>query len=496
MEDVCGVAVHIAARVAASAGAGEVVVSGTVKDLVAGSGIDSSTGARKTLEGVPGACASLRRAGPEGQRYANDFRADREGRSAFLPTLQIHGAQIPSAWRGPAVPPGGAGGEPGGPRLKARGRTHALSSSVTRRLQPGIGTTSSPERAATRAPPHARAARAADPVECLDDYQDFGEVLDETRVLMAVVGRSSSARLLIWPEETASEQARARSRRRAPRGWRDLGFDASFPQRVLGLQRRDRVHRRGAAQRCRRAPESPTGHLAGMDQVGHRADCVLDRIFDPRGADRRGRSSRCRGAQAAVMLLHVRRRRVDRELGKTEAELGCDHEAAALAADRPAEQLLVHGGRHLGRVEERDAELDRARAWRDSRARSPRRSDNPVPTIGMQPRPSAETSARRPTSWFHLVSPARSEPPPDRVVSHFQYKSKIRGEIIRRRCACRCTLSFQRPSESRAPVRPAARLSAAKSRTTFRLASDRITCGRTCDSLACASSGESPPVIR
>ena len=36
-DDVGGIAVHIGARVAALAGAGEVLVSGTVKDLVAGS---------------------------------------------------------------------------------------------------------------------------------------------------------------------------------------------------------------------------------------------------------------------------------------------------------------------------------------------------------------------------------------------------------------------------------------------------------------------------
>jgi class 3 adenylate cyclase len=37
-EDVGGIAVHIGARVASLAGAGEVLVSSTVKDLVAGSG--------------------------------------------------------------------------------------------------------------------------------------------------------------------------------------------------------------------------------------------------------------------------------------------------------------------------------------------------------------------------------------------------------------------------------------------------------------------------
>ena len=38
-DDVAGIAVHLAARVAAEAGAGEVLVSRTVVDLVAGSGI-------------------------------------------------------------------------------------------------------------------------------------------------------------------------------------------------------------------------------------------------------------------------------------------------------------------------------------------------------------------------------------------------------------------------------------------------------------------------
>ena len=50
-----GIAVHIAARVASSAGAGEVVVSQTVKDLVAGSGIEFDDRGMHELKGVPGA---------------------------------------------------------------------------------------------------------------------------------------------------------------------------------------------------------------------------------------------------------------------------------------------------------------------------------------------------------------------------------------------------------------------------------------------------------
>jgi class 3 adenylate cyclase len=49
-----GIAVHIGARVAASAGPGEVVVSSTVKDLVAGSGIPFQERGAVELKGIPG----------------------------------------------------------------------------------------------------------------------------------------------------------------------------------------------------------------------------------------------------------------------------------------------------------------------------------------------------------------------------------------------------------------------------------------------------------
>jgi class 3 adenylate cyclase len=53
-DDVGGIAVHIGARVGASAGAGEVLVSGTVKDLVVGSGIPFEDRGERELKGVPG----------------------------------------------------------------------------------------------------------------------------------------------------------------------------------------------------------------------------------------------------------------------------------------------------------------------------------------------------------------------------------------------------------------------------------------------------------
>lgn len=53
-DDIAGLAVHIGARVAHDAGAGQVLVSSTVKDLVAGSGIEFDDGGEHELKGVPG----------------------------------------------------------------------------------------------------------------------------------------------------------------------------------------------------------------------------------------------------------------------------------------------------------------------------------------------------------------------------------------------------------------------------------------------------------
>src|SRR6266513_2570390 len=52
--DVAGIAVHIGARISALAGPGEVYVSSTVRDLVAGSGIAFNDRGRHVLKGVPG----------------------------------------------------------------------------------------------------------------------------------------------------------------------------------------------------------------------------------------------------------------------------------------------------------------------------------------------------------------------------------------------------------------------------------------------------------
>jgi class 3 adenylate cyclase len=53
-DDYAGIAVHIGARVAALAGTGEVLCTSTVRDLVAGSGIEFLERGRHELKGVPG----------------------------------------------------------------------------------------------------------------------------------------------------------------------------------------------------------------------------------------------------------------------------------------------------------------------------------------------------------------------------------------------------------------------------------------------------------
>jgi pimeloyl-ACP methyl ester carboxylesterase len=52
--DIGGIAVHTGSRIASLAGAGEIVVSSTVRDLVAGSGLQFADRGRHELKGIPG----------------------------------------------------------------------------------------------------------------------------------------------------------------------------------------------------------------------------------------------------------------------------------------------------------------------------------------------------------------------------------------------------------------------------------------------------------
>jgi class 3 adenylate cyclase len=53
-DKLAGIAVHTGARIAATAAAGEVLVSHTVRDLVAGSGLTFQDKGLHALKGVPG----------------------------------------------------------------------------------------------------------------------------------------------------------------------------------------------------------------------------------------------------------------------------------------------------------------------------------------------------------------------------------------------------------------------------------------------------------
>jgi class 3 adenylate cyclase len=82
-DDIGGIAVHIGARVAALAQAGEVLVSSTVKDLVNGSGIAFSERGTHTLKGVPGQWQLF---APAGQLAPVDYHVPvkRRGFQAFM----------------------------------------------------------------------------------------------------------------------------------------------------------------------------------------------------------------------------------------------------------------------------------------------------------------------------------------------------------------------------------------------------------------------------
>jgi class 3 adenylate cyclase len=64
-DKVSGMAVHIGARVMAKAGDGEVWVSSTARDLVAGSGIGFEACGAHALKGVPGEWALFRAVVPQ-----------------------------------------------------------------------------------------------------------------------------------------------------------------------------------------------------------------------------------------------------------------------------------------------------------------------------------------------------------------------------------------------------------------------------------------------
>ena len=95
-----------------------------------------------------------------------------------------------------------------------------------------------------------------------------------------VVGRGDGAGQEAAPERGVGHQADAE----LAQDRQDLVLDVPGPQRVLGLQGGDRVHGvRPADGVGRRLGQPEVPDLAGGDQLGHRADGLLDRhrLVDP-----------------------------------------------------------------------------------------------------------------------------------------------------------------------------------------------------------------------
>jgi class 3 adenylate cyclase/DNA-binding CsgD family transcriptional regulator len=78
-DDLAGIAVHLAARVLATAQPGEVITSGTVKDLVVGSGLEFEDRGTRVLAGVPG----------EWRLYATTGDAERSLIETVAPTQGV-----------------------------------------------------------------------------------------------------------------------------------------------------------------------------------------------------------------------------------------------------------------------------------------------------------------------------------------------------------------------------------------------------------------------
>ena len=163
------------------------------------------------------------------------------------------------------------------------------------------------------------------------------------------------------PQRRIGDEADPELARRLARLFRLLPVQ----QRVLGLHRRDRMHRVRAPYRRRRClgqPEMP--RLALLHQLRHRADRVLDRhrridavlVVEVDHLD-------AQPLQARLARLHhvlgpavhaVRAAGVLRL-----AELGCQHHTVAAAFERPADHLLIMAPAvHVGRIEMIDALVD------------------------------------------------------------------------------------------------------------------------------------------
>ena len=173
------------------------------------------------------------------------------------------------------------------------------------------------------------------------------------------------------PREEAATQRRVRDQTDAelPQRVEDTGLGVARPQRILALHGRDRMGRVRPPDRLRRCfGQAEVAHLPLLDQLGHRADRLLDRharidamlveevdVPDPETLER---ALACAPdvLRAPVHAPVPGPGTVDRE-----PELRRDLEPLAAARNRAPHQLLVRVRPvDLGRVQERDPEVQRA----------------------------------------------------------------------------------------------------------------------------------------
>ena len=246
------------------------------------------------------------------------------------------------------------------------------STRATRRV-PGIGAMSSPGASSQASAVWAGVAPISAPMACdlVDDREVALEVLaGEARVGLApvVVGEVVDGADLPGEQAVAERRVGHEPDAELAQQRQDLGLEVAGPQRVLGLQRGDRVHGVRAADRRRRGlGQAEVADLALGDELGQRADGLLDR---------RARVDAVLVVQVDVVGAEPAQRALDR--GRTlagllsvtpgavaavgdEAELGGDHDLVAAALDGPPDELLaVEGAVDLGGVDVGDAQVERA----------------------------------------------------------------------------------------------------------------------------------------
>ena len=187
-------------------------------------------------------------------------------------------------------------------------------------------------------------------------------------MLAAAVVRRKVGELVDLSGEQAAPEGRVGDERdpQLAQGRKGLLRLHAVEQRVLHLYGGERMDLlRAADGRRRRLREPEEAHLAGLDQSRHRAHLGIDAVLvievdhvhaealETRVARLRHPLGPAVDAGRAVRLAHV-------------AELGDDHGALAPAAQRLAEQrLVVAPAVHVGRVQEVDAEVERAMDDRD-----------------------------------------------------------------------------------------------------------------------------------